>query len=78
MRLCVDWRRVNSLLVVDSDGLGDMQSTYSGLKRKQHIITQIDLTSCFAQRPIDKKDKHTTAFRGADRQLWEFNRADFD
>ena len=76
MRLCVDWRRLNSLLVVDSGGLGDMQNMFSNLKGKRYF-TQIDLASGFHQLPIAEKDKHKTAFRDADGQLWEFNRAGF-
>ena len=76
MRLCVDWRRLNSLLVVDSGGLGDMQNMFSTLKGKRYF-TQIDLASGFHQLPIAEKDKHKTAFRDADGQLWEFNRAGF-
>ena len=30
MRLCVDWQRLNSLLAIDSDGLGGMM--FSDLK----------------------------------------------
>ena len=76
MRLWVDWRRLNSLLVIDSSGLGDMQSTFSNLKGKRYS-TQIDLASGFHQLPITEKDKHKTAFRDADGQLSEFNRAGF-
>ena len=76
MRLCVDWRRLNSLLVIDSGGLGDMQSMFSNLKGKRYF-TQIDLASGFHQLPIAEKDKHKTAFRDADGQLWEFNQAGF-
>ena len=46
MRLCVDWRRPNSLLVIDSDGLGDMQSMLFNPKGKRYF-TQIDLASGF-------------------------------
>ena len=76
MRLCGDWRRINSLLVVDSGGLGDMQNMLSNLKGKRYF-TQIDLASGFHQLPIAEKDKHKTAFRDGDGQLWEFNRAGF-
>ena len=76
MRLCLDWCRFNSLPVIDSGGLGDMQSMFSNLKVK-HYFTQIDLASGFHQLPIAEKDKHKTAFRDADGQLWEFNRAGF-
>ena len=76
MRLCVDWRRLNFLLVVDSGGLGDMQNMFSNLKGKRYF-TQIDLASGFHQLPIAEKGKHKTSFRDADGQSWEFNRAGF-
>ena len=41
------------------------------------VFTQIDLTSGFHQIPIAEKDKPKTAFRDADGQLHEFNRAGF-
>ena len=76
MRLCVDWHRLKSLLVVDSGGLGDMENMFSNFKDKRYF-TQIDLAAGFRQLPIAEKDKHKTAFRDADGQLWEFNRAGF-
>ena len=68
MGLCVDWRRLKSLLVIDSGSLGDMQGMFSKLKGKRYF-TQIDLASGFHQLPIAEKDKHKTAFRDADGQL---------
>ena len=77
MRLYVDWRRLNSLLVIDSGGLGDIQRMFFNLKGKRYFA-QIDLASGFHQLPIAEKDKHKSAFRDADGQLREFNRAGFD
>ena len=65
-----------ALLVIDSGGLGGMQSMFSNLKGKRYF-TQIDLASGFHQLPIVKKDKHKTAFRNADGQLRQFNRVGF-
>ena len=48
----------------------------SNLKGKRYFA-QIDFASGFHQLPIAEKDKHKTAFRDADGQLWEFNRAGF-
>ena len=53
-----------------------MQSMFSNLKSKKYF-TQIDLASGFHQLPIPEKEKHKTAFRDADGQLWEFNREGF-
>ena len=38
LRLCIDWRVLNKLLVSDSGGLGDMQTIFDGLKGKQTIF----------------------------------------
>ncbi|CAB1118123.1 unnamed protein product [Ectocarpus sp. CCAP 1310/34] len=35
LRLCIDWRELNKLLVSDSGGFGDMQTIFDGLKGKK-------------------------------------------
>jgi len=65
LRLCIDWRVLNKLLVSDSGGLGDMQTIFDGLKGKRHF-TQLDLASGFHQIEIAEKDRYNTAFRDAD------------
>ena len=52
------------------------QCIFSGLRGKLYF-TQIDLASGFHQIPIAGKDKPKAAFRDADGQLHEFNRAGF-
>ena len=74
LRLCVDWRKLNALLKTDSGGLGDIQRIFSNLKGKTYF-TQMDLASGFHQITIAEKDRPKTAFRDADGQLHEFNRA---
>ena len=76
LRLCVDWRKLNALLKTDSGGLGDIQHIFAGLTGKSYF-TQIDVASGFHKISIAEKDKHKTAFRDADGQLHEFNRAGF-
>ena len=76
MRLCIDWRALNGLLISDSGGLGDMQSIFDSLKGKK-FFTQLDLASGFHQMEIAEADKFKTAFRDADGQLFEFNHAGF-
>ena len=44
LRLCIDWRALNEQLVADSDGQGDIQAIFDGLKGKK-LLTQIDLAS---------------------------------
>ena len=76
LRLCIDWRELNKLLVSDSGGLGDMHAIFDGLKGKKYF-TQLDLASGFHQMEIAEKDRYKTAFRDADGMLWEFTRAGF-
>ncbi|CAB1121589.1 unnamed protein product [Ectocarpus sp. CCAP 1310/34] len=76
LRLCIDWRELNKLLVSDSGGWGDMQTIFDGLKGKKYF-TQLDLASGFRQMEIAEKDRYKTAFRDADGMLWEFTRAGF-
>ena len=74
--LCIDWRALNEQLVVDSGGLGDIQTIFDGLKGKK-FFTQIDLASGYHQVEIAEKDKYKSAFRDPDGQLYEFNRAGY-
>ena len=76
IRLCVDWRMLNTHLVSDSGGLGDMQDIYDGLKGKR-FYSQIDMASGFHQMSLAKKDRHKTAFRCPRGQLYQFTRAGF-
>ncbi|CAB1108851.1 unnamed protein product [Ectocarpus sp. CCAP 1310/34] len=76
LRLCIDWRELNTLLVSDSGDLGDMQTIFDTLKGKKYF-TQLDLASGFHQMEIAEKDRYKTAFRDADGMLWEFTRAGF-
>ncbi|CAB1107107.1 unnamed protein product [Ectocarpus sp. CCAP 1310/34] len=65
LRLCIDWRELNKLLVSDSGDLGDMQAIFDGLKGKKYF-TQLDLASRFHQMVIAVKDRYKKAFRDAD------------
>ena len=76
LRLSIDWRALNKLLVSDSGGLGDMQSIFDGLKGKGYF-TQLDLASWFHQISIAEKNRFKTGFRDADGLLFEFTRAGF-
>ncbi|CAB1105423.1 unnamed protein product [Ectocarpus sp. CCAP 1310/34] len=76
LRLCIDWRELNKLLVSDSGGLGDMQTTFDGLKGKRYF-SQLDLACGFHRMEITEKDRYKTAFRDADGMLWGFTRAGF-
>ncbi|CAB1106074.1 unnamed protein product [Ectocarpus sp. CCAP 1310/34] len=54
LRLCIDWRELNILLVSDGGGVGDMQTIFDGLKDKKYCI-QLDLASGFHQMEIAEK-----------------------
>ena len=76
LRLCRDWRTLNEQLVAGSGGLGDIQTVFDGLKGKK-FFTQIDLASGSHQVQIAERDKHNTAFRDPDEQLYEVERAGY-
>ncbi|CAB1100578.1 unnamed protein product [Ectocarpus sp. CCAP 1310/34] len=76
LRLCIDWRELNNLLLSDSGGLCDMQMIFDGLKSNKYF-TQLDVASGFHHMEIAEKDRYKTAFRDADGMLWEFTRAGF-
>lgn len=73
LRLCVEWRRLKSLLVPYNGGLGDMQRIFASLRDKQNL-TRLDLTTGFNQVPIAEKEECKTALRDPDGRLWKFNR----
>ena len=65
-----------ALIGIDSMPLSLLTVVFSGLKNKPRF-TQIDSASGVHQMSIAEKNKHKTAFRGADGQSCEFNRAGF-
>ena len=76
LRLCQDYRRLNAIIATDSGGLGDILSIFDRVKGSGYY-SSIDLASGYFQLEIEERDKHKTAFRDADGQLWEYNRAGF-
>lgn len=76
MRLCVGWRKLNGLLVLDRGGFGDIASVFDGLPSKRHF-TQVDLASGYTHVTIAKKDRHEAAFRDAKGPFFESIRAGF-
>lgn len=56
LRLCADWPRLDSILMTDSDGVGDMRRTFSVLRRKEYF-TRMDLATGFHQVLSAEKDK---------------------
>ena len=64
----MDWQALNEQLIVNSGGLGGIQTIFDGLKR---YFTRKDLALGYHQVEIAEKDSHKTAFRDADGQLYE-------
>lgn len=71
---CVNWRTLNSLLVIDRGGSQNVLSIFNPFAGKYHFI-QLDLASGFHHLRIAEKYQHETAFRDCDVGLYEFNRA---
>ena len=76
MRVCQDCRGLNVLLESNRVGLGDITSIFENMKGAT-CFTSIDLASGFTHLEIAEEDKHKTAFRDANGELWEFNRCNF-
>lgn len=71
VRFCVDYRRLNSLLVTDSYPLPNISDTLGALGGCKYFCT-MDLTSGFWQIPMTEADKEKTAFATRD-GLYQFN-----
>lgn len=76
LRLCVNWRKLDSLLGLDSGGLGDIDSLLNGLRGKDHF-TQLDLASGYMNITIVENDRRNTAFCDLNGSLFEFGRVGF-
>lgn len=68
LRLFVGWSWLNSLLMLDSYDLGDMQNSFARLRGKPYF-TQIELARVFIRK---RKLKCKMAFRDADICLYDF------
>ena len=60
-RLCIDFRKINSLTKTDSFPLPIIQDALDGLGASQYFSI-IDLRSAFLQLPLHPKDREKTAF----------------
>ena len=70
-RLCVDYRKLNELIVPERTPLPLISDIFSYLDGSTYFST-LDLLSGFFQIPIKEEDKHKTAIITAD-GLYEFN-----
>ena len=71
-----DFRGANALLKSQSGGLGDLQHIMDEMKGSKYS-SSIDLDSEFLQLEIHEDHRHLTAFRDADRKLYEYVRCGF-
>lgn len=75
MRLCVDYRQLNSITVKERYPMPVIEDEISRLSGQAWFIT-LDLMSGYYQVPIAKDSKHLTAFVTPDGQ-YEYNRMPF-
>ena len=75
LRLCVDYRKLNSLSIGDSFPLPSIEELLITVSRSKYFST-LDLKAGYHQVHLDSETKHKTAFCVGD-QLYEFNRLPF-
>lgn len=76
LRLCLDSRKLNIFLVLNSGGLGDAATIFP-TRNGTRYLPQIDLASSFHQLPIARADRHKTASRHSKGGLFDFTRTGF-
>lgn len=76
LRLYVGWRKLKSLLVLDSWGQGDTPTICTTLKEKIYF-TQLDLPSGFHHLPIAEAGGYKTTSCDGQGRLFEFTMAGF-
>lgn len=64
------------MFMLDSGGVGDMQTIFTGLRGEQYFI-QLDVGWFFNEMPIAGNDKFKTAFCNADGCSYELDRVGF-
>lgn len=65
LRLYVDWRKLNRLLMLNSGGLEDIQIIFVEFRGKRYF-KELDLANGFHKVPLAERDKCKTAFPGLD------------
>ena len=75
LRLCVDYRKLNSLTSGDSFPLLSIEELLIKVSKSKYFST-LDLKAGYHQAHLDSETKHKTAFSVGDR-LYEFNRLSF-
>ncbi len=72
VRLCIDFRKLNSQTIKDACPLPNLEEVFSLLTGSKWFLV-LDLKSGFYQIEMDEADKHKTAFV-CPLGFWEFNR----
>ncbi|XP_024120340.2 uncharacterized protein LOC112141437 [Oryzias melastigma] len=72
VRLCIDYRRLNSQTIKDAYNLPKLEDTFSALNGSQWFLV-LDLKLGYYQIEVDEADKPKTAFV-CPLGFWEFNR----
>ena len=73
LRVCTDFRALNSHCYHDAYQLPRIEETLDSLKGAS-LFSTIDLAQGYLQVAVDEKDKHKTAFRLGTGGLYEYNR----
>ncbi|RXN31227.1 Retrovirus-related Pol polyprotein from transposon 412 [Labeo rohita] len=72
VRLCIDFRKLNSQTIKDAYALPNLEEVFSVLTGSKWFSV-LDLKSGYYQIEMEEKDKHKTAFV-CPQGFWEFNR----
>ncbi|KAL0150798.1 hypothetical protein M9458_053880, partial [Cirrhinus mrigala] len=72
IRLCVDYRKLNSQTIKDAYALPNIEETFAALNGSKWFSV-MDLKSGYYQVEVEEEDKHKTAFV-TPMGFWEFNR----
>ena len=76
VRVVQDFRGLNALLKGQSGELGNLPTIFDEMG-ESNCCTCLDIASGFLQLTIRESNRHLTAFRDAERKLWEFVRCGF-
>ena len=68
MRFCIDYRKLNQVLIFDGEPMPDVQGLFAQLGRST-MFSKLDLTKGYWQVPMRHEDKAKTAFTTSDGQF---------
>jgi len=76
LRVCIDYRKLNSRTIRDSYSLPRIEETLDALHGASWF-SSLDLRSGYYQLEMAEEDRHKTAFTVGSLGFWEFNRMPF-